>query len=179
MYNDPAATYEVEIRRTFGGPRWKLGDQLQGEEAVTAASMQVTLYISGRTPVECGNNASIWKKRLRAAARYYVGARYVTVLGVTQVPESQPGRAALNRTLVFTFELLDDLWRLSDDDVRPTRYPVEETPGQFPFGMLTIASDGTYSLLGGVSGFLSTLSLPNTGITLTPLELTYDQANEF
>ncbi len=141
--------------------------------------MQVQFFISGTDQASAGRNANAWEARMRASTRYYVGARYVTVLGLRDRPQPDLGRGSLNRVLTYNLELLDNLWRLSDDDQRPTRFPVETDPGMYPFGMLSLSLDGSYSLLGGVTGTLSTLSLPNSGITLTPLELTYDQTNEF
>jgi len=179
--SDPQADFELDIKRTYGGQRWKEGEIENGQEAVSSATMQVQLMISGTDPSSCGVSANAWEARMRACTRYYVGARYVTVLGVKARPQPDRGRAGLNRTLTYTLELLDNLWRLSDDDVRPTRFPIEMNAGDYPLGLLIRNEDGTYSTLGGVSNTPGTLTTQAAGRTFTYQTevLSYDAANEF
>jgi len=176
-YEDPQITYAVEVKKTNGGQRWKATSKANGEEAVTGATMKVSVYISGRTPGECGLYADTWERRLRSMTRYYVGARFVSVLGVTASPRQKAGRAMLNRTLTVTAELLDDLWRLSDDDVRGLRYPSEQTPGEYPYGLLHVLEGNTVEPLGGVSFSDSTFTFSGANgqtFTLPTTRATYD-----
>lgn len=113
-----------------------------------------------------------WENTLERCDRWYCGARYRQVLGVSLFDRSTFSvvRAQLH--------LRDPLWYLSPDDKRPRRFPFEEGFGLYPLGMLQVVGEGEgyydVEYLGGVTGTPTTLVLPHTGLTLHPLELSYD-----
>lgn len=164
---EPQITFASEVKKTNGGQRWKNTSKPNGQEAVTGATASITIYTSGRTPQECGAFASTWEKKLRAMTRYYIGARYLEVLGVTAAPRQKPGRAMLNQTVTVNVELLDDQWRLIPGDRNARSYPSEPDVGVYPLGLLRVVRD---------AGTVYDVE-PLDGVTLSPNTFVLHGAN--
>lgn len=140
----------------------------------------VTQVLPAQAPWDDGSNdpyivvrrREFWEGILERTERWYCGARFRQVLGVQLFDRSE--FHAVRAQLI----LRDPLWYLSPDDRKPKRYPHEVGLGLYPLGMLQVVGegDGFYEVdyLGGVTGTPVTTTLPYTGLTLHPLELTYD-----
>lgn len=139
---------------------------------VAVPLVQAPWDTGGLGPGMVTRRKELWEGVLERCDRWYFGARYRQVLGVAWFDRSEYGavRAGLN--------LKDPLWYLSPDDRRPRRYPFEDNLGLYPLGMMQVVDegDGYYEVeyLGGVIGTPVSTTLPYTGLTLHPLELSYD-----
>lgn len=172
-FRDPQTDFGKVIHRTPYGTAWT--EEPSGR--AVSATGGFTLRVRAATAEEAGRLASQWQQVIEQTARVYLGARYLTV--VTATGRSGGGYfGGPLRELQANFEFLDDLWRLDPQDTRPTRYPVESDPGDYPLGMLRVLQRGDgvaqTEYLGGVSGTPIPITLPYTGVVLNTLELTYD-----
>ncbi|UQN10356.1 hypothetical protein [Deinococcus sp. QL22] len=177
----------LEFNRTLAQTRGSGRAFQTGAGTSKALTMEIEIPLSKpinpvQAPWDTGglNSALItrrkefWEGVLERAERWYCGARFRQVLGVASFDRSE--FAVLRATL----NLRDPLWYLSPDDRRPRRYPFENDLGLYPLGMLRVVGEGDsyydVEYLGGIVGTSVVTTLPYTGLTFYPLELTYDES---
>jgi len=156
---DVQAQYNSRQYQTAGsGTAWQ-----GGNGRAMPATLNVPTFVKGDDLASLNRTTDNLSRLMRNASRYYIGARFVTVLGCSQLSPTK-GRS-LTRDITFVLNLKDPYWRLSDDDANPSLFPIESDMGLslYPLGLFHITDEGagSYQLE------------PLTGTVLTANTLTY------
>jgi len=166
---------KVEFNRTQqqtagSGQSWTSGN---GTKKPMQMTVQIPMTASGTSRPAVQNELEKWERVLERTTRWYAGARYRKVSGVLSIDRSRWA------VLTAVLAVKDPLWFLSDDDMRPRRYPFETVIGEYPYGLLQVIDGNAVLPVGGVTFTDSTLTFAGADgqtFTLRTTEATYDQS---
>ena len=156
---DIQVKYNVRQYQTAGSSTSWTG----GNGRPSPAQLSVPVFINGPDMGAVNAATDALQRLFSNAIRYYIGGRYVQVTSAGEVSPTR-GRGGLTRDVTFVLNVRDPYWRLSDDDARPTAFPIDsdmalslyplglfrifsEAPGQYTLDPLTgtLTNPGTYS----------------------------------